>query len=370
MARIRQTDLSVTKTVTAGPYSFGNEVNWTIQVANAGPDTATGVTLADVLPVGLVYVTTVSSTQGTYNSGTGIWNVGTVNSGANATLVIRTRLNQIGAITNRAEVETSNQWDVDSTPNGQAAVVNEDDDDTVTITAGFTSLGDYIWYDIDGDSIADLAEPGIPGVRVILESEGLDGTFGTTDDFFGPDGVSGGGDDIIVTDATTNATGFYGFSNLPTGDYRVRVDTTTLPAGMAPTFNDDAPNTSDPDLDHRTGLITLNSSLGYLSADFGYTGTGSLGDTIWLDKDASGGATQQGGEPGIPGLDVTLVWAGFDGLLATGADNITYPIDTTNATGQYPLHAAARRTVRGDRRLGRRPHRHHPDLRPRRHGHR
>ena len=334
-ARIRRTDLSVTKTVSTGPYAFGNDVNWTIIVANAGPDTATGVTLADILPVGLVYVTTVSATQGSYASGPGIWTVGSVANGANATLVIRTRLNQIGAITNRAEVQTNNQWDVDSTPNSQGAVVNEDDDDTVTINAGSTSLGDYVWYDVDRDSVADVSEPGIPGVRVILESEGLDNTFGTADDFWGPDGVLGGGNDITVTDASTNATGFYGFSNLPTGDYRVRVDTTTLPLGMAPTFNDDAPNTSDPDLDHRSGVITLNSSLGYLSADFGYSGTGSLGDTIWLDMNNSGGSVQQVGEPGLPGLDVTLVWGGFDGNLSTTSDNITYPIATTNASGQY-----------------------------------
>ena len=334
-ARIRRTDLSVTKAVSAGPYAFGNDVNWTITVNNAGPDTATGVTVTDILPVSLIYVTTVSATQGSYTSGTGVWNVGSVANGATHTLVIRTRLNVIGPITNRAEVQTNNQWDVDSTPAGQAAVADEDDDDTVTINAGFTSLGDYIWYDIDGDSTADVAEPGIAGVRVILESEGADGTFGTSDDFFGPDGVVDGGDDITVTDAVTNGTGFYGFSNLPTGDYRVRVDTTTLPAGVAPTFNDDAPNTADPDLDHRTGLITLVSSTGYLAADFGYTGTGSLGDTVWLDMDASGGAVRQAGEPGLGGIDITLVWGGFDGDLATTADNITYPIDTTDAAGQY-----------------------------------
>ena len=32
------------------------------------------------------------------------------------------------------------------------AIANEDDDDTLSINAGFTSLGDYVWYDIDGDS--------------------------------------------------------------------------------------------------------------------------------------------------------------------------------------------------------------------------
>ena len=224
-ARIRRTDLSVDKAVSAGPYTFGSNVDWTITLDNAGPDAATNVTLADVLPVGLVYVSTVSSTQGAYNSSTGVWTVGTVAAGATHTVVIRTRLNQIGAITNRAEVKTNDQWDVDSTPSDQAAVPDEDDDDTVTIIAGSTSLGDYVWYDIDGNSAVDGGEPGIPNVRLVLESAGLDDTFGTPDDFFGPDGVAGGGDDIIVTQAFTNATGFYGFSDLPTGRYRVVVDT-------------------------------------------------------------------------------------------------------------------------------------------------
>ena len=317
-----------------GPYTFGSNVDWTITLDNAGPDAATNVTLADVLPVGLVYVSTVSSTQGAYNSGTGVWTVGTVASGATHTIVIRTRLNEIGAITNRAEVKANDQWDVDSIPSDQGTVPDEDDDDTVTIIAGSTSLGDYVWYDIDGNSLVDIGEPGIANVRLVLESAGLDDTFGTTDDFFGPDGIAGGGDDIIVTQAFTNATGYYGFSNLPTGRFRVVVDTATLPGGMTATFNDDAPNTSDPDLDDSSGAITLTPS-GYLAADFGYTGTGTLGDTVWLDQDASGGATMQLGETGLSGIDVTLEWGGPDSDLSTAADNVTYPIDTTDGLGQY-----------------------------------
>ena len=329
VARIRQTDLSVTKVPSAGPYSFGSDVNWTITVTNAGPDTATGVTVQDLLPIGLFYVNQVSATQGSFNSGTGTWTVGTLTSGTTATLVIRTRINQIGTITNRAEVQTSNQWDVDSTPNSVTAVADEDDDDTASIVAVSTGLGDYVWYDIDGDGTADAGEPGIPGVRVLLESEGLDNTFGTADDFWGPDGVSGGGDDITVTELVTNGTGFYGFSNLPTGDYRVAIDVSTLPAGMVQSYDDGGP------LDDRSGIVTLNSSAGYLGADFGYTGNGSLGDLVWLDIDATGGATQGPGEPGLEGIDVTLVWGGFDGDLSTIADNITYPIDTTDAAGAY-----------------------------------
>ena len=35
---------------------------------------------------------------------------------------------------------------------------------------------------------------------------------------------------------------------------------------------------------------------------------GIYGDTVWLDQEASGGATQQLGEPGLGDIDVTLVW--------------------------------------------------------------
>ena len=61
------------------------------------------------------------------------------------------------------------------------------------------------------------ASPASPACGSILESEGLDDTFNTSDDFWGPDGVAGGGDDIVVTEAFTNGTGFYGFADLPTG---------------------------------------------------------------------------------------------------------------------------------------------------------
>jgi uncharacterized repeat protein (TIGR01451 family)/fimbrial isopeptide formation D2 family protein len=328
-ARLRRTDLSVTKVPSAGPYAFGSEVNWTITVANAGPDTATGVTVRDQLPAGLLYVTTVSASQGSFDSATGIWAVGALASGASATLVVRTRLVEIGTLTNRAEVQASHQWDADSTPNSEAAVADEDDDDTASVTAVATSIGDLVWFDRDGDATADPDEPGIPGVRLVLEAAGLDDVFGTADDFHGPDGVAGGADDITDTDVVTNATGFYGFTDLPTGRYRARVDTATLPGGTTPTFDDDAT------LDHASGIVTLSSNTGYLGADFGYAGTGSIGDRVWLDRDASGGSTQDPGEPGLSDVDVTLVWAGFDGDLATTADNVTYPVDTTDAAGAY-----------------------------------
>ena len=44
-------------------------------MSNNGPDAATNVTLQDLLPAGVTFVSATPS-QGTYNSGTGVWNVG------------------------------------------------------------------------------------------------------------------------------------------------------------------------------------------------------------------------------------------------------------------------------------------------------
>ena len=58
---------------------------FTITLDNAGPDGATGIVVRDLLPAGLTFVSSTPS-QGSYTSGTGLWNVGAVNSGGSATL--------------------------------------------------------------------------------------------------------------------------------------------------------------------------------------------------------------------------------------------------------------------------------------------
>ncbi|MBK7316418.1 MAG: DUF11 domain-containing protein [Anaerolineales bacterium] len=48
-------------------------VQFTIPVINNGPSDATGVTVKDVLPAGVEYI---SHNLGTYNSSSGIWAIG------------------------------------------------------------------------------------------------------------------------------------------------------------------------------------------------------------------------------------------------------------------------------------------------------
>src|SRR4030095_7309627 len=109
-------DLSLTKTVNNATPNVGANVTFTITVTNAGPDNATNVAMSDVLPAGLTFVSATPS-QGAYNSGTGVWTVGTINNGANATLDIVATVTSVGAKTNTAQVSASDQADPDSTPN-------------------------------------------------------------------------------------------------------------------------------------------------------------------------------------------------------------------------------------------------------------
>jgi uncharacterized repeat protein (TIGR01451 family) len=80
-------DLALTKTASATDAVSGDTVTYTITVTNNGPIDATGIEVMDQLPTGVTYASDTPS-QGTYTPGTGIWVVGNLANGANATLAI------------------------------------------------------------------------------------------------------------------------------------------------------------------------------------------------------------------------------------------------------------------------------------------
>ena len=170
-------------------------------------------------------------------------------------------------------------------------------------------IGDFIWFDMDGDGVQDAGEPGIPGVTIEL----YDGSCipGST----------------CLTDVT-DANGVYGFPNLLEGaNYTVVVHPSTLPAGLTLTGDPDATM----DGQHSVTLTALNKP--YLLADFGYQGNVSIGDYVWYDIDWDG--VQDGGaEVGLSGVTVNLTWAGPDGNLLTTGDNAVFST-VTNGSGAY-----------------------------------
>ena len=100
-------DIYIQKSVDNPTPDYGANVTYTITATNYGPSTATGVQVTDLLPAGLSYVSS-STSQGTYDNGTGLWDIGTINClDSNtcsdfATLTIIATATGIGTITNTA----------------------------------------------------------------------------------------------------------------------------------------------------------------------------------------------------------------------------------------------------------------------------
>ncbi|MFK8025610.1 MAG: SdrD B-like domain-containing protein [Ilumatobacter sp.] len=185
--------------------------------------------------------------------------------------------------------------------------------DVVTIEVDLASIGDLVWFDIDGDGDVDPGETPLAGVDIEVI-------------YLGPDGLPGGGDDEIFT-ATTDADGRYLVENLPGGEYTVSVDSGTLPAGVVPTFDLDG-GTASP---NGSWTGSLGEDEAKRDVDFGYRGTGSIGDTIWFDQNTDGVVDPN--EAGIAGVDVTVAWHGPDGIEGNG-DDVTVTT-TTDANGEY-----------------------------------
>jgi uncharacterized repeat protein (TIGR01451 family) len=130
-------DLSLTQTVDTTTPNVGRDVRFTLKVANAGPDGATNIAVHDVLPTGLTFVSAVAA-QGSYSSATGVWDVGALAKGGQATLQIVAIVQDDAAMTNTAEVSAASQWDPNSTPNNNNA--KENDQASVTITPQVADL--------------------------------------------------------------------------------------------------------------------------------------------------------------------------------------------------------------------------------------
>src|SRR5262249_40837594 len=115
-------DLQVSKTVSNPTPNVGDTVTFTVTLADLGPDAATNVTVQDLLPAGLTFVSATPS-QGGYSSATGVWTVGTVTTATPQTLQIQATVADPGAGTNTASVSQSDQFDPVTTNNSDDATV-------------------------------------------------------------------------------------------------------------------------------------------------------------------------------------------------------------------------------------------------------
>ncbi|MGC6431067.1 MAG: gliding motility-associated C-terminal domain-containing protein, partial [Jejuia sp.] len=226
-------DLSLTKMVVDGDTSplVGTEITFQIAVTNDGPEAATGVEVTDLLPSGFDFIL-FSSTSGTYNETTGVWNVGSIANGATETLLIDVLVNPSGDYTNIAQVSASDILDADSTPNNDDGDQSEDDEDNAIVTP-VTPIADLSLNKVvvDGDTsplvgteitfqitVTNEGPEAATGVEVIdLLPSGYDfilfsstsGTYNENTGLWTVGTVNPGESESLLIDVLVNATGDY-----------------------------------------------------------------------------------------------------------------------------------------------------------------
>jgi len=204
---IESIDLSLTKTANVATATFGDVVTYTLTVTNEGSSAATGVEVYDFLHPNLLF----QSSTGNYNEISGIWEVGTVAVNESVSIDIAVVVETAGEIVNVAQVSSADQQDVDSTPNNNE--MDEDDQDTFTITEPLFSCDDFQFIDV-------VTTPddcsGEPTGQLLFETTGSNGPFTYAIGAAAPQpfsetgmlvtGLAPGTYDLVVFDITNNCT--------------------------------------------------------------------------------------------------------------------------------------------------------------------
>ena len=126
---VRIVDLAVDKLVNNSVPKYLDMVEYTIVVVNNGPDKSFNVTVGDLLPDGVKFI----SSNGQYNPDTGVWFVGDLDNNESATLKIVVQVIKVGNITNNVNV-TGTGHDTNLTNNNASVSVNVPESVLLNIT--------------------------------------------------------------------------------------------------------------------------------------------------------------------------------------------------------------------------------------------
>jgi uncharacterized repeat protein (TIGR01451 family)/fimbrial isopeptide formation D2 family protein len=158
-------DLVVEKVVSDPHPNVGAQITFTVTVRNLGADAATNVSLLDVLPAGLTYISASPSAGTSYSPASGIWTVNTLPVGAAKILTIAAAVARPGTFTNVAAVSASDQYDPNTDNNRDDATLTTRAADLAvvkTVSNATPNVGDTISFTItvsnDGPDSANNVE--------------------------------------------------------------------------------------------------------------------------------------------------------------------------------------------------------------------
>ena len=303
------TDLRLTlASTTPGPFTTGQEVVVRIEATNNGPGTAAaGWKITDTFPSGLL-PSAVESGPGCALNGRVLTCTSKTALPAGApAVVVAVRATVVADPNIAGSSEVSNSAAIEPAP-GDVPVLHPLLDpaarsvDRVVLPLATTGIGGTAWYDQRHDGVRQPGEPSLSGVRAKL----LDASHNEV--AVGPDGVLGTSDDA-PGGVLTSSTGRYHFTALAAGTYSVQF---ALPAGYE--LTEAGPGSTVDPTTMRTASITLAAGKDSSAIDIGaHKPPGSIGDLVWSDRNRDG--RRDDGEPGIPGIPVSLLNADFTPVL-------------------------------------------------------
>ncbi|MCO6450571.1 MAG: DUF11 domain-containing protein [Caldilineales bacterium] len=295
-------------------------VVYSIVITNTGTNPMTSMTVVDEYDAAFLTFDSATPAVNVQTSGVLTWTTNLNPSlplAPNAAMTITVNFTALaetsgepgGVTTNTVTASGKDDLNRDVGPNTDEAPV-----EIVPVTRA--AIGDLVWYDADSDGIQDVGEPGIANVTVRLYRDDGDGVF------------EPGTHDILVDETITDADGGYLFHDAKAGAYFVDV-VTTSPSLTGLTFV-----TGPQSADEPHGVFTVADGDTYRDADFAFVkepGPGNviIGDRVWVDVNGDG--KQDPGEPGLPGVTVTIL----------NSSNVPIGSAVTDSNGIYRIEVPA-----------------------------
>ncbi len=209
-------DLALTMTLDNPTPGEGSEVHYGISVVNNGPQAATAVQITDLIPAGLTFSSATAS-QGTYDAGSGVWNLGDLGVGVTVDLDLAatTDIGTTGlTFINTASITALDQSDSDSSNDSDTAqltVAAMDLQLAATVDNPTPLAGDVVSFTITLTNLASIDATTItvhnqlPEGITLLQATASLGSYDTADSTWAIASLASAGTADLVLQARVDA---------------------------------------------------------------------------------------------------------------------------------------------------------------------